>query len=122
MPYLRIEYTDNLADFPSQQILIEVNASLAGSDAIRSEFDLKSTVIALHDHKIGTSEEPRAFVYAQCFLYPGRSSDTRKNLAERIAGVLRRLIPRPVGTRILLSVEMIEMNQDTYSVETLGID
>jgi len=120
MPYLRIEYTDNLTAFPAQQILAEVNASLAASDAIRSEFDLKSMVSALRDHKVGVSTASRGFIYAQFFLYPGRSADIRKDLAERIASVIRRLVLPPAGMRVLLSVEMIEMNQDTYQVEALG--
>ncbi len=119
MPYLKIDYTHNLLDFPAAVILAKVNELLAESEAIRDEFDLKSSVSALSNYKIGTQEETRAFVYAQFYLFPGRSPETRKDLANRIASVLRRHVPRPPGVRILVSVEMIEMNRDTYRVETL---
>jgi 5-carboxymethyl-2-hydroxymuconate isomerase len=119
MPYLKIDYTDNLLDFPAPVILAKVNKLLAESEAIRDEFDLKSSVSALSNYKIGTQEETRAFVYARFHLFPGRSSEIRKDLANRIASVLRRHVPRPAGVRILVSVEMIEMNRDTYRVETL---
>jgi len=119
MPYLKIDYTDNLLDFPAAVILAKVNELLAKSEAIRDEFDLKSSVSTLSNYKIGTQEETRAFVYAQFYLFPGRSLETRKDFADRIASVLRRHVPRPPGVRILVSVEMIEMNRDTYRVETL---
>jgi 5-carboxymethyl-2-hydroxymuconate isomerase len=119
MPYLKLVYTDNLIDFPAQEILEQVNELLADSEAIRDEFDLKSSVSALSNYKIGTRAEARAFVYAQFYLFPGRSPETRKDLADRIATVLRRHLPRPLRVRILVSVEMIEMNRDTYRVETL---
>jgi 5-carboxymethyl-2-hydroxymuconate isomerase len=119
MPYLKIDYTDNLPDFPASEILTKVHTLLAESEAIRDEFDLKSATHALSDYRIGTREERRAFIYAQCHLFPGRSPQARKDLADRIASVLHELVPRPAGVRILVSVEMIEMNRETYRVDVL---
>jgi 5-carboxymethyl-2-hydroxymuconate isomerase len=119
MPYLKIDYTDNLPGFPSSEILTKVHELLAASDAISDEFTLKSAVSALSDYRIGNCAEGRAFVYARCHLFPGRSPQTRRDLASRIASVLHELIPRPAGTRILVSVEMIEMNRETYTVDVL---
>jgi 5-carboxymethyl-2-hydroxymuconate isomerase len=92
MPYVKIDYTDNLTNFPSAEILSGVNDALGESDAIRDEFDLKSCVSALSDYRIGTKKEGRAFVYAQCYLFPGRSPEIRKDLANRIAAVLHQLV------------------------------
>jgi 5-carboxymethyl-2-hydroxymuconate isomerase len=119
MPYLKIDYTDNLPDFPSSKILAEVHQLLAANEAISDEFTLKSATAALTNYRIGNSEEQRAFIYAQCHLLPGRSPQKRNNLAKQIASVLHELVPRPARTRILVSVEMIEMNRDTYVVDVL---
>lgn len=119
MPYLRIDYTDNLPNFPSSEVLAKVHRLLAASEAISDEFTLKSGITALTHYRVGDSKERRAFVYAQCHLFPGRSPQTRKELAGRIASVLHELVPRPAKTRILVSVEMIEMNRDTYVVDVL---
>jgi 5-carboxymethyl-2-hydroxymuconate isomerase len=56
MPYVKIDYTDNLTNFPSAEILSGVNDALGESDAIRDEFDLKSCVSALSDYRIGTKK------------------------------------------------------------------
>ena len=120
MPHLIVEYTHTLSDFPEAQVLAELNAVLCASPEIANEADLKSRCVCLHRHAVGTvPDAPRAFVHAQLRLLAGRTPEVKQALSGQIAEVLRRLIPRPAGTLVQLSVELVDMDRPSYIKERL---
>ncbi|MDO5692881.1 MAG: 5-carboxymethyl-2-hydroxymuconate Delta-isomerase [Pseudomonadota bacterium] len=120
MPHLRIEYSSNLTDYPEAQALAEINAAVCASPEILNESDLKSRFMRTNGcFQIGTQPANRAFVHAQLRLLTGRSPETKKDLADRIADVLRRLTPRPAGMQVHLSVEIVDMDRASYVKESL---
>jgi len=119
MPHLVVEYSRNLAGFPEAQALTELNAALTASPEILDEADLKSRFITTDSFAIGTAPADRAFVHAQLRLLSGRSPEAKKELAGRVADVLRRLSPRPAGVLVQLSVEIIDMDRPSYVKERL---
>lgn len=119
MPHLVVEYSSNLAGFPEAQALTELNASLTASPEILDEADLKTRFTTTDRFAIGTAPADRAFVHAQLRLLSGRSPEAKKDLAGRVADVLRRLSPRPAGVLVQLSVEIIDMDRPSYVKERL---
>ena len=45
MPHLYVEYTDNLAGLPGQQLLTELNAFVCGHPSILDEADVKARLL-----------------------------------------------------------------------------
>ena len=119
MPHLTIDYSANLTDFPGAQILKDLNASLCASPEIKDEADLKSRLNRLEHFEIGTEPANRGFVHAQLRLLSGRTPETKKDLAERIAVVLRKHTPHPQGMLVQLSVEIVDMDRASYVKERL---
>ncbi|KLR58795.1 5-carboxymethyl-2-hydroxymuconate Delta-isomerase [Diaphorobacter sp. J5-51] len=119
MPHLIVEYSRNLAGFPEAQALTELNAAVCASPELADEADLKSRITAVPQFEVGTAPAHRAFVHAQLRLLSGRTPEAKKDLSERVAGVLRRLTPRPAGVLVQLSVEIVDMDRPSYVKERL---
>lgn len=120
MPHLIVEYSPELfSSGDLEQTLSELNAAVIGSGSIRQESDLKSRMIQLSATRIGTEEGKRGFVYAQLRVLPGRTPAIRAELSQRIAGVIRARCARPVGMTVQLSVEVVEMERESYVKEVL---
>lgn len=119
MPHLIVEYSRNLPGFPEAQALAELNQAVTASPEVLDEADLKSRFVLADSFEVGTAPANRAFVHAQLRLLSGRTPEAKKDLAERIAGVLRRLAPRPAGVLVQLSVEVVDMDRGSYLKERL---
>ncbi|MPM39081.1 hypothetical protein SDC9_85713 [bioreactor metagenome] len=119
MPHLVIDFSANLADFPEAQILKDVNAALCSHPEVKDEADVKSRTNRIAHYEIGNQPANRAFVHAQLRLLSGRSPEAKKELAERIAAVLRQHTPRPAGVMVQLSVEILDMDRGSYVKERL---
>lgn len=119
MPHLTIEYSRNLPLYPEAQALAEINAALCASPEFPDEADVKSRFLIADSFEIGTAPAQRAFVHAQLRLLSGRSPEAKKDLAERIAEVLRRRTPKPQGVMVQLSVEIVDMDRAAYVKDRL---
>lgn len=119
MPHLNIEYSSNLPHFPADQVLAEINLALSSHPEMGDESYLKSRCIALEHFAVGTAREHRAFVHVELRLLSGRSPEAKKDLAERIARVLRHAAPRPDGMSVQLSIEVTDMDRGSYHKERL---
>jgi 5-carboxymethyl-2-hydroxymuconate isomerase len=120
MPHLIVEYSRNLAGFPEAQALTELNQAVTSSPEIADEADLKTRLVVVDSFAVGTAPASRAFVHAQLRLLSGRTPEAKKDLSGRIAAVLRRLTPQPVGVLVQLSVEIVDMDRGSYIKERLG--
>ena len=119
MPHLIVEYSQNLAGFPEAQALTELNQAVTSSPEVLDEADLKSRFVLVDSFEVGTAPANRAFVHAQLRLLSGRTPEAKKDLSERVAGVLRRLSPKPAGVMVQLSVEIVDMDRGSYVKERL---
>ncbi len=119
MPHLTLEYTRNLEGFPVGDTLMAINETLFESGEVQADSDLKSRAIALDTVQIGTAGGARGFVHVQLRLLAGRTPEAKKGLTERIAVVLRARTPRPAGTMVQLSVEVVDMDRGSYVKEKL---
>lgn len=120
MPHLIVEYTPGLFAVDSlDDTLLELNAAVIGSGSLQKESDLKSRMIRLDATRVGTESGLRGFVYAQLRVLPGRTPAMRAELSQRIAEVIRIRCARPAGMTVQLSVEVVEMERDSYVKEVL---
>src|SRR5260370_1036113 len=71
MPHLYVEYTDNLAGLPGQQLLTELNAFVCGHPSILDEADVKARLLPVSQFEIGSAPANRGFVHVQLRLLAG---------------------------------------------------
>lgn len=114
MPHLHVEYSDNLADLPEQQMLTELVTSVCGHPSIIDEFDVKGRIAKTRQYVIGTVAGSRGFIHAELRLLSGRTPEAKKELSDRIGEVLRRLTPHPEGMLVQVSVEIADMDRGSY--------
>ncbi len=119
MPHLFVDFSPNLPGFPTAQVLTELNNAVCASPEVLDEADLKTRIAPCTSFHIGTQPQDRAYVHAQLRLLSGRTPEAKSDLAERVAGVLRRLTPRPAGVMVQLSVEIVDMDRPSYVKERL---
>lgn len=119
MPHLTVEYSANLPHYPEAETLAALNAAVCAHPEIRDEADLKTRFIVADSFEIGTAPARRAFVHAQLRLLAGRTPKAKKELSQCIAAVLRERTPRPQGVVVQLSVEVVDMDRDSYTKERL---
>ena len=70
-----------------------------------------------------TSSAPRAFVHADLAILSGRPLDTRRELSASVLAVLQAQCSAPAGVHLQLSVQVLEIERDSYakvSVEAHG--
>ena len=120
MPHLHLEYTANLTGLAVEKILLRLNNVLMVSGQFGSEFDIKSRAIKLERFQVGTSLSPRGFIAVKLSLLSGRSAQVKKQLSESLLAVVRELGPWPEGVQVQLSVELLDIDRDSYSKVAIG--
>lgn len=118
MPFLHIDYTANLLDVDEAALMAALNAALCAHPTIVDESDLKTTIARVPRWHIGTlaaaQQHSRGFVHARLALLTGRSAEVRRELSDLIATVLHAQLRAPEGVMVQVTVEIAEMNRDSY--------
>lgn len=114
MPHLHIEYTDNLAGLDERTLMRELGAVVCAQPSVADEADVKARIARLASYYIGTAPDNRGFVHVQLRWMQGRSDEARKQVSDQMAAVLRRLVPRPEGVMVQLSVDIADMDKGCY--------
>lgn len=114
MPHLHIEYTDNLAGLDERGLMCELNAVVCAHPSVAEEADVKARIARLASYCIGTQPDNRGFVHVQLRWMQGRSEEAKKQVSDQMAAVLRRLVPRPEGIMVQLSVDIADMDRACY--------
>lgn len=105
MPHITIEHSKGLEDSHDLQALCDalweafaVHPSVHGPETVRTR------TIAATASRIGV--EPQTFAHAELLLIPGRSEDTRAELAQMVMDALQSHLP-DVGS---LTVRLTDLN------------
>ena len=120
MPHLHLEYTANLTGLAVEKTLLRLNNVLMVSGQFASEFDIKSRAVAVERFRVGTGLGERGFVAVRLALLSGRSPQIKKQLSESLLAVLQDLGPWPEGVQVQLSVELLDIDRDSYSKIAIG--
>ena len=113
MPHLIIEYSRNTPEFDAHALLLECNQALFASGQF-TEIDIKSRAVRHDVFVIGTDPAHRAFVYARLALLSGRPPEIKRDLAQRLQAVLEKFFPHSGGLNLQLSVELQDMDRDSF--------
>lgn len=120
MPHLHLEYTANLPDLAIEKTLLRLNNVLMASGQFGSEFDIKSRAVKVESFQVGTSLSSRGFVAVKLSLLSGRSPQIKKQLSESLLAALQDLGDWPEGVQLQLSVELLDIDRDSYSKVVIG--
>ncbi len=106
MPHIVIEHSRGLEDSHDLQAVCDTLwDTFAHHSAITAPDTVRIRTIAATASRIGV--EPQTFAHATLLLLPGRSEDTRKELAQMILDALTTALP-DVGS---LTVRLDHLNQ-----------
>lgn len=118
MPHLTIDYTGNLRSLDTQALLTDANRRLAASGHF-AEGDIKSRA-RMHDaFRIGTSDDPRAFVHATLAILPGRTDDVKALLSNLVLEASQVHVP-PNHPELQLCAAVEEIHGPSYAKRALA--
>lgn len=120
MPHLHLEYTANLTQLETDKVLLRLNHALVGSGQFAAEFDIKSRAVKVEHFRVGTSMNARGFIAVRLALLSGRSPQIKQQLSQSLLAVLQDLGPWPADVQVQLSVELLDIDRDSYSKIALG--
>jgi 5-carboxymethyl-2-hydroxymuconate isomerase len=120
MPHLHLEYTANLTDLAVEKTLLRFNNVLMASGQFGSEFDIKSRALKVESFQVGTSLSPRAFIAVKLSLLSGRSPQVKKQLSESLLAALQDVAEWPADMQVQLSVQLVDMDRESYSKVAIG--
>jgi 5-carboxymethyl-2-hydroxymuconate isomerase len=120
MPHLHLEYTANLPELDADKALLRLNHALVASGQFGAEFDIKSRAVKVQSFRVGTAMSPRGFIAVKLALLSGRSPQIKKQLSESLLAVLQDLGTWPADVQVQLSVELLDIDRDSYSKVAIG--
>lgn len=120
MPHLHLEYSTNLPALDTAKALLRLNHALVASGQFGAEFDIKSRALKVDDFRVGTAQGERGFVAVKLALLSGRSPETKQQLSANLLAVLQDLAEWPAGMKVQLSVELLDIDRDSYSKVAVG--
>lgn len=117
MPQITLEYTRHLAEADWTPIALEIHkAAVEIAGAALSA--CKTRLIAL-DHVVIADDTPQtAMLACRIGLMPGRTSEQKIALSEKVLEILTAALPGTTG-KVEVSAEVFELNE-TYRKATLG--
>lgn len=114
MPHMTVEYTNNLQGLNEAALMEALNASVCGHPTVSDEADVKTRIASLSNYRIGLNNAGRAFAHVELRLMAGRTAEVKKELSDRVAAVLKSLIPAQNGLEVQLSVDIVDMDKPSY--------
>lgn len=119
MPHLIVEYTDNVNDFDSEQLLADMLHYLAGTPHFE-EIDIKARAVNLSVYRVGEQADGRGFVHARLAILSGRSPEVKKELSSHLLEVLRQRFESVKNLQLQLCVEIQEIDRPSYAKTVIG--
>lgn len=114
MPHIHLEYSNNLAAFQPQPILLGLNQALLATGHVKAATDIKSRAVAQTDFVIGLGETSQAYVHVKVSLLSGRDLATKKEISDQLLLALQQLLPAQPDLTVQLCIEILEMEKACY--------
>lgn len=121
MPHLTLEYTNNLAPFSADGILLALNQTLVASGHF-NDMDIKSRAIALETWRVGVTTEQHAFVHVKLAILSGRPPEVKSAISSALLRVLSDSCKTIAGRPLQLCVEMLDIDRASYAKEVLNAE
>ena len=114
MPHMYVEYTNNLQGIDEVALMAALTNAVCDHPTVADEADVKARIAALSNYQIGRNNAGRAFAHVELRLMAGRTAEVKKELSDRIAAVLKSVIPAQAGLEVQLSVDIVDMDKPSY--------
>ena len=114
MPQITVEYTNNLVQLASSEVLLNINQAVLASGQFE-ETDIKSRLLALNDFLVGTQKNNRAFVHVKVAILSGRSIEIKKQLSESVFQALKASCTWPNDIDVQWCVEILDIERESYT-------
>ncbi|WP_434772228.1 5-carboxymethyl-2-hydroxymuconate Delta-isomerase [Pseudomonas entomophila] len=114
MPHLNLDYSANLTHLNVDVLLLRLNQALVASGQFADELDIKSRAQAVTHFRVGTSPLPRGFAHVRLAIMAGRHPLVKKQLTSALLDVLRDSIGPSAEVDVQFSVELHELDPQTY--------
>lgn len=113
MPHLTVEYTNNIGQTCTPQMLRILNSALMTSGQF-DELAIKSRAVVVETFAVGTAaEEERGFLAARLCILSGRTPEQKKELSDILMEALEKaFLPNRIHTQI--TVEILDMDRASY--------
>ena len=115
MPHIHLEYSDSIENLAPQPLLLALNQALLDGAYVHSVNEVKSRAICQQYYVIGLGDESQAYVHAKVSLLTGRSVELQQEISQVLLSVLEQYLPKQSQVSLQICVEILEMQQDTYS-------
>ncbi len=119
MPHFILHHSANLNELDVSRCLTAVNAALAASGHFE-EIDIKSRAFPAAQFLVGVETRGRAFVAGTLSVLTGRSDETRREMGEITLKALMSTIAPTSGLHIQVSVEVVEIQRETYAKSVIA--
>lgn len=114
MPHLTVDYTDNISQFDSEQLLADMLHYLSGTPHFE-EIDIKARAVRLSVYQVGEQPDGRGFVHVRLAILSGRSAEVKAELSAGLLEVLKRSVQPVKDLHLQLCVEIQEIDRASYS-------
>lgn len=120
MPHIITNYSSNLNNLDSLQLLKDVNSVLLDT-MLFSEHDIKSRIFKDQNFLIGVNGIQDAYIHLKLYLLSGRSEAQKKSLGELLLNILeqKNYLKSKIDFKIQLCVEVIDMPKENYFKSTV---
>lgn len=120
MPHIIVEYTDNIkTEAAINTLLKKINETLIAEGSVFPTGGLRSRAIELKDYFIADGAEDDAFVHVTMKIGPGRSTEVKEAVCERLFQMIEEHFFDLFAKRYLaLSMELCEFNK-TYKTNNI---
>ena len=113
MPHITIEYSANIADqLDAPALMRKIHDHVADHDI--DAYKIKSRLQPLSNYIIGDEQKETSMVHVTCLLLEGRPVEFGHGLSGDIFSVLQDHIQQQVINKCASSVEVREMNKNSY--------
>jgi 5-carboxymethyl-2-hydroxymuconate isomerase len=115
MPHIILEHSPNIVEnVDFKHLFSRMHGALTDMGIFNIE-DFKSRVRRTEHDYVADGHESNAYVHVELSILSGRSLDVQNEAGSRVMGILRETFADSLYERkCVLSVEVREMNRDTY--------
>ncbi|MCS5516268.1 5-carboxymethyl-2-hydroxymuconate isomerase [Pseudomonas qingdaonensis] len=115
MPHLHLEYSANLRELEVDKVLLRLNHALVGSGQFAQELDIKSRARALRTFSCGRGPGRAGICLCAAVAAQRPLPEVKKQLSGSLLEVLKDAVVEVSGRELQLSVELVDMDRDSYA-------
>ena len=115
MPQIFVDYSANIQDLDTKQLLLGLNQALFDTGLVGHAYDIKSRIRVNSDDLIGFGNNQQAFIFVQLAALSGRTDEQKNKMSDALSDYLQSFDAYSAdGLEVQLCVELVEMPKAFY--------